>query len=51
MVFRAEVKDSNLPSLAVFSRLGFSETSSQGGLRVFRFDPARHNLNGDAPCE
>jgi UDP-2,4-diacetamido-2,4,6-trideoxy-beta-L-altropyranose hydrolase len=42
MVFRAEVKASNLPSLTVFSRLGFTETKSEhiNGLRIFRFDPS-----------
>ncbi len=42
MVFRAEVKESNLPSLTVFSRLGFTEMKSEhgDGLRIFRFDPS-----------
>ena len=40
MVFRAEVKSSNAPSAAVFSRLGFSESGSSdgSGLMTFRFD-------------
>jgi RimJ/RimL family protein N-acetyltransferase len=39
-VFRAEVKSSNAPSAAVFSRLGFSESSSSdsSGLMIFRLD-------------
>jgi RimJ/RimL family protein N-acetyltransferase len=42
MVFRAEVRASNLPSLTVFSRLGFTEMKSEhdDGLRIFRFDPS-----------
>jgi UDP-2,4-diacetamido-2,4,6-trideoxy-beta-L-altropyranose hydrolase len=40
MVFRADVKATNAPSAAVFSRLGFSESSSSdgSGLMIFRFD-------------
>jgi RimJ/RimL family protein N-acetyltransferase len=49
MVFRAEVKDSNLPSHTVFSRLGFTALPSEhiNGISVFRFDPARPAMNGD----
>jgi UDP-2,4-diacetamido-2,4,6-trideoxy-beta-L-altropyranose hydrolase len=49
MVFRAEVKDSNLPSHTVFSRLGFATLPSEhiNGISVFRFSPTRRAVNGD----
>jgi RimJ/RimL family protein N-acetyltransferase len=49
MVFRAEVKDSNLPSHTVFSRLGFAALPFEhiNGISVFRFSPTRRAVNGD----
>jgi UDP-2,4-diacetamido-2,4,6-trideoxy-beta-L-altropyranose hydrolase len=42
MGFLAEVKQSNLPSLTVFSSLGFTEVTPEhrNDLRIFRFDPS-----------
>jgi UDP-2,4-diacetamido-2,4,6-trideoxy-beta-L-altropyranose hydrolase len=41
--FRAEVKDRNLASRAVFRRLGYTESASQGGdLVTYLYDPADH---------
>jgi UDP-2,4-diacetamido-2,4,6-trideoxy-beta-L-altropyranose hydrolase len=52
-VFYAKVKESNLPSRAVFSRLGFAELAAEpaGGMRTFGLDPSRQVLNGDSKCE
>jgi len=53
MVFRAEVKESNLRSRTVFSRLGFMASPSEGanGLAVFRFDSSRLNVKSISKCE
>jgi len=53
VVFRAEVKEPNPASRRVFSRLGFSELSSEhaSGLKIFRFDPSRQTLNIDPKLE
>lgn len=44
VVFRAEVKESNPPSKAVFTGLGFADATSEAdagrGLRTYVFDPA-----------
>jgi RimJ/RimL family protein N-acetyltransferase len=37
---RAEVKEANAASQAVFRRLGFEESRAAGGLRIFRHGPA-----------
>jgi UDP-2,4-diacetamido-2,4,6-trideoxy-beta-L-altropyranose hydrolase len=52
MVFRAEVKESNLRSRTVFSRLGFTASPSEGanGIAVFRFDSSRLIVKGISKC-
>ena len=47
LVFRAEVKDANLSSRTVFSRLGFTALPSEkiGGISVYRLDPASRGGN------
>lgn len=46
-VFRADVKESNRPSRAVFARLGFVEDSAnRGGLATYRFDPSVQCIAG-----
>ena len=49
IVFRAEVKESNSASRAVFGRLGFAESTEEhsGGLRIFRFDASKQALRGE----
>jgi len=46
IVFRADVKESNLPSRAVFIRLGFVERMSHAkrSLRTYIFDPLVHKI-------
>jgi RimJ/RimL family protein N-acetyltransferase len=46
IVFRADVKQANLSSRAVFTRMGFAESASSdgSGLVSYRFDPARHGI-------
>jgi UDP-2,4-diacetamido-2,4,6-trideoxy-beta-L-altropyranose hydrolase len=53
LVFRAEVKDSNLPSHTVFSRLGFAALPSEhiNGISIFRFNPFPPATMGDPTCE
>jgi UDP-2,4-diacetamido-2,4,6-trideoxy-beta-L-altropyranose hydrolase len=46
VTFRADVKEGNLPSRAVFAKLGFVESISHEapGLRTYLFDPTLRNL-------
>jgi len=53
LIFRAEVKDSNLPSHTVFSRLGFTALPSEhiNAISIFRFDPNPRGKMDEPTCE
>jgi RimJ/RimL family protein N-acetyltransferase len=46
ITFRADVKETNVPSRSVFGRLGFEESICHegAGLRTYRFDPTVRSL-------
>ena len=50
-IFRADVKEANRPSQAVFLRLGFTESRAQEGFRTYLFDSTKRADEFGPTCE